>query len=368
MSTPATQLRSAARTKAAIKRASAAARREANRLDARQLEVLERRYRRAAAEMDEAILARAGETGNLRLSVLEDLRGQVDGILTRLGEQRDALLDEGLAEAAELGVQPLEGTAAGTSLAQVPEEAVRFVRSFVAEDGLQLSDRLWRLDNGARTMVGEAIEQAVIQGHSASQAATDLTSRGEPVPSDVSRKIDAAAAPRVSRLAQNALLRDEGNARHNALRVMRTELNRAHGEAYMMGAEEHPDVIGFRFVLSPRHPRRDICDMHASANLHGLGPGVYPSREATPWPAHPNTLSYVEVVFRDDVTEADREAKTDRIEWLKKQPPGVQESVLNSRKKAAALRKGLLKENQIATPWSVLKERLGRQGVDVAAL
>ncbi|HKJ94333.1 MAG TPA: hypothetical protein VKA32_01735, partial [Gammaproteobacteria bacterium] len=120
MSTPPTQLRPAARTKAQIKRASAAARRAADRLDARQLEALERRYRAAADEIDAAIMARAGETGNLRLSVLQDLRAQMDGIITRLGEERDAMLFAGLDEAAELGVQPFEQAVAGTTLARVP--------------------------------------------------------------------------------------------------------------------------------------------------------------------------------------------------------------------------------------------------------
>ncbi len=45
------------------------------------------------------------------------------------------------------------------------------VRRFVAEDGLQLSDRAWRLDRHARDIIVNAIEMAVIQGHGATQAA-----------------------------------------------------------------------------------------------------------------------------------------------------------------------------------------------------
>jgi hypothetical protein len=74
------------------------------------------------------------------------------------------------------------------------------------------------------------------------------------------------------------------------------EINRAHGTAYLKGAEAHPDCVGTRFLLSPSHPEHDECDLHASANLYGLGPGVYPPGK-TPWPAHPNTLSYVVAVF-----------------------------------------------------------------------
>ncbi|AZR60628.1 hypothetical protein ELB75_11835 [Eikenella corrodens] len=44
----------------------------------------------------------------------------------------------------------------------------------------------------------------------------------------------------------------------------------------------------------------DICDEHAAADLYGLGQGVYPVDEC-PWPAHPNTFSYTEAVYRDEI-------------------------------------------------------------------
>lgn len=70
------------------------------------------------------------------------------------------------------------------------------------------------------------------------------------------------------------VLTGSGSPMDNAMRLMRTEINRAHGEAYISGALAHPDAAGVRFLLSPAHPEPDICDLHAAANLHGLGPGV----------------------------------------------------------------------------------------------
>ena len=81
---------------------------------------------------------------------------------------------------------------------------------------------------------------------------------------------------------------------------LRTEINRAHGERYKQLARADENVIGLRFMLSPRHPRVDICDEHAAADLYGLGQGVYPVDEC-PWPAHPNTFSYTEAVYRDEI-------------------------------------------------------------------
>jgi len=352
--------------KAAIKRASRAARASMHRLDRQARAEVTALYQRARDDLAARIGQFAGQDGSLRLSVMQDLVGQVDQILVQMANTRNQALDEQLRQAATLGIEPLTGLEAGisTTLSQVADEAVRFVHQFVAADGLQLSDRIWRIDNHARQVVGDAIQSHIIQGHSASQAAQEFLAQGIAVPRDVAGKVGMAQAATVAQAAVRALMETEGSPYDNALRLFRTEINRAHGEAYMRGAEQHPDVLGFKYLLSPRHPRPDICDMHASVNRYGLGPGVYPSRAKTPWPAHPNTLSFVVVVFRDEVTAADRAGKQDRIAWLKAQPPGIQEGVLASRKKRIALEKGVLVENEIATPWSVLKKRYQRRGLD----
>jgi hypothetical protein len=183
---------------------------------------------------------------------------------------------------------------------------------------------------------------------------------GRTVPKDVVDKVGAAEALRVSREIKNGLMTGEGSPYANALRVFRTEINRAHGEAYQATAFAHPDVIGTRFLLSPNHPMHDVCDMHAHANLYGLGPGVYPQGK-NPWPAHPNTLSYTEVVFHDEITDADRAGQQDRISWLKDQPPQVREGVLGGRNKRIAFDAGHIGEGEIATPWRIIKERLEKR-------
>lgn len=355
-------------TKATIKRASARARMQVRNLDARIQQEVERIYQVAAEDLRQAIQSYADNTGTVRLQSLQQLLAQVNNRLDVMAQSRDALLDDALADAASLGVRAYTGAISDAFLTRASDEALRFVSNFIDQDGLQLSDRLWRLNNGAQQMVGDAIKQAVIQGHSASQAVNDFLRRGQPVPADVADKLGLAGADRMARVTGDQLLRADGNARQNALRVFRTEINRAHGEAYMLGGEEHPDFGGWKFLLSPRHPRTDICDMHASVNRYGLGPGVYPTREAVPWPAHPNTLSFVEIVFSDEITDEDRAGKEDRIDWLNRQPGHIQEGVLNSRAKRAALQRDLLRENEIATPWRVLRQRYERRGIDVSDL
>lgn len=353
--------------KASIKRASARARADMNKLDARVLADLDAAYRRAAANLQDDIAGYAAGDGSLRLEVLQDLLAQVNTRLGELATARSGLLDDGLTAAAQLGVRPFDGASVSGSLTRIADEAARFVREFQAADGLQLSDRLWRIDAGAREQLGQAIQTAVIQGHGASRAANDFLARGQAVPPNVAAQLGQAQASNVAKRTGSALLHDDGNARAKALRVFRTEINRAHGEAYQAAAFEHPDVIGTRFLLSPRHPEHDICDMHASVNRYGLGNGVYPQGK-NPWPAHPNTLSYTEVVFHDEVTDADRAGQQDRINWIQGQPAAVQEAVLGGNMKRAALQRGVLTEGQIATPWKILGPRYAQQGIDISNL
>jgi hypothetical protein len=353
--------------KAAIKRASARARAGMSRFDAQTLGDLTRIYRQAVADLQGQVNGYASSDGTVRLEVLQDLLAQANARLSQLEAARNSLLNQGLDQAAQIGIEPWIPHAGemAASLTNIADDAVRFVNHFVGEDGLQLSDRIWRIDNNARRVVSEAIQSAVIQGHSASKAAQEFLSRGVAVPRDVADKLSAAGAQGIGKNLADGLLRTEGNPYDAALRVFRTELNRAHGEAYQAAAFAHPDTIGTRFLLSPRHPRHDICDLHAHANVYGLGPGVYPEGK-NPWPAHPNTLSYVEVVFADEVTPEDKAGKESRLEWIGQQPAAVQASVLGGQKKAGAFRAGILRENEIATPWRVLKDKYEKRGIDPA--
>lgn len=353
-------------TKAAIKRATFKAHRDMRRLDREALAALERQYRAAANDLRLAIEARAAQDGTIKLAVLRDTLDHVNGRLNQLSDARNSLLNQNMDAAALLGVRPYENAVINVSLISVAHEAAQFARAFVAEDGLQLSDRLWRLDRGAREAVANAIQQAVIKGYSGSQAAQDFLRRGDPIPSEIIADINAAHASGVAKSAAEALMGGDGSPYDNARRVFRTEINRAHGEAYFKASDGHPDVAGYRFLLSPAHPRPDICDMHASANLYGLGPGVYPSRASCPWPAHPNTLSFVEVVFKDEISAHDKQSKDpSRVAWLKQQPIYRQAAVLGGARKQAAFAAGVLRENEIATPWRVLKAKYARRGIDV---
>ena len=151
----------------------------------------------------------------------------------------------------------------------------------------------------------------------------------------------------------------------NAMRVFRTEINRAHGTAYQRSVEQVPGSVGPRFLLSPAHPKTDICDLLAVQNLHGLGAGVYPHGKS-PWPAHPNTLNYVEAVFDDEVTAEDKAGIKTPIAALKRLTSAQRIGVLGLGK-AQLLEVGNLTQGMIKTPLAKVRARLDVQALSPEA-
>jgi len=349
--------------RAAIRRATVEAQRALRGLDAAGRAALRRAYEEAAADIRAQIAAHGGGDDSVTLANLRGLLEQVEARLAVVARTRDDLLSEGVEKAALYGARVYDvlgaavaGSAASPAAMQVSETAVRAVQAFVGADGLQLSDRIWRIDRGAREAVTGAIERAVIEGHGAIQAARAFLARGEAVPADIAAKMQAPAAGRIGKAAAQALT-GEGGAMDNAMRLFRTEINRAHGETYMAGGAQRPDFGGWRFLLSPAHPEPDICDLLAAQNLYGLGRGVYPSRAKTPWPAHPNTLSFVEIVFRDEITDEDRAGRQTSMEALAGLDAETRRGVLG-KTKSAAFDAGELKQGMIRAKVAAVRARL----------
>jgi len=321
-------------------------------------------FEAALARIRSGLESLTDASGTVPIQSLPAAEQLVNDALSALNQQTRQIVDSSLSVAATLGIDPWSEVADVISGVDLRNEVLEWVQTFVDENGLQLSDRLWRVDRLAKTRVIEAIQGAVIEGRSASQAARDLLLRGRFVPFDLESKAGRAEIARIQKELGDALLTGQGNPWFNAERVMRTEINRAYGEVAVRAAAEHPDVVAVRFLLSPRHPRPDICDMHATANLHGLGPGVYPI-DNHPWPAHPNTLSYLEPIFIDEITTEDRKGRETMTNFINGLPADRQDAILGGKAKGWAWRAGHLDPRQVSTPWYKVRAQLQRRGIDI---
>ena len=297
--------------------------------------------------------------GVIRPSAMPQLMQQIQARLNNLAEARNTALASGVETAAEIGVRPFTAKVSGAQLDAIRAEVVKSIRTHIGPDKLQLSDRLWRLDRHANEIVRGAVQNAVVRGDGAAQAARDFLARGMKPPADIALAQDASTVDSIKKSVSQGLLTDKGAPVDNAMRVMRTELNGAHARAYQSSAAADTDSIGTKFMLSPRHPRVDICDFHARANLHGLGPGVYPHGRS-PLAAHPNTLSFEVIVYADEVTATDRKGKQTPTEFLATVASKDRAGILGANKNEA-FEAGKLPATQIRSRWRDVKRRIDRK-------
>jgi len=168
-------------------------------------------------------------------------------------------------------------------------------------DGLNLSTRIWRLEQGGM----QTIRTTIAQGMAERTNAWDLARRLEGQlnadqdwpkwSEDRLRKMDAK-----QRLAskeglwRNASDRDKANPdvtgtlsppggiSYNALRLARNEIQAANHAVTSDIAQHFPGIVGRNVVLSPAHPASDICDNAVAENPH--------PKNSTFLPLHTNCL------------------------------------------------------------------------------
>ena len=99
--------------------------------------------------------------------------------------------------------------------------------------------------------------------------------------------------------------------RYFADRIARTEMARAYQDGFLLKWDANDDCVAYQWKLSGRHPRYDICDLYAKANLYGLGAGVFPKDKVPRLPAHPHCMCFLKPVIRGMM---DNETPIDRVE------------------------------------------------------
>lgn len=348
-----TGVASTAQRRANIRRAMETARASAIRQREASAAAVERLYGEAAAKIGQWLEDQAQDDGQLSQVALAAFDPFLENLLQELRRNWRAQLETGLGAAIgmtrPLRVLPSDGAHIDRTL--------RWLAEYVGNDGLQLSDRIWRVNEATRRTIVQTVQGAIIRGQSARQVAMRLIAEGKAVPADVTVTLRNASGAVISRHTRDALMAGEGNPLRNALRVMRTEINRAFTESFVSSVFEHADVGAVKFNLSPNHPRFDICDLHARANLFGLGKGVYPKGKH-PYPAHPETLSYLTVVFTDEISDADRAGQQSMAAWLKTQPADQQDAILGMNK-GRLFREGRLEDSELFATWAQVRARIG---------
>lgn len=163
--------------------------------------------------------------------------------------------------------------------------------------GLQLSDRIWKISKSN----ADAIGRIVLSGIAENMDIVDIANALEEYVQEGARTIAKDYPNMMKRMGK----RLPANLNYEALRLVRTEVSAAHGDALIRSAAYNPACKGVKWVLSSEHPEYDICDELANANI-GYGAGVYPVDQAPPMPAHPNCLCFFIEVLEEPEQFTDR--------------------------------------------------------------
>lgn len=119
-------------------------------------------------------------------------------------------------------------------------------------------------------------------------------------------------------------------ARYHAERIARTENARAYADGQMNRFLDDDDIVAFQWKLSSRHPRYDICDFYANADLYGLGKGVYPKDKFPRLPAHPHCMCHIKPLTELDIDVNKRHTNLEQagLEYIKSLSKKHQEVLL----------------------------------------
>ena len=126
-----------------------------------------------------------------------------------------------------------------------------------------------------------------------------------------SQLVDALEAQNEKALNRAIFTATQERTRYFADRIARTEMARAYQDGFLLRWDNNDDCVAYQWKLSGRHPRYDICDLYAKANLYGLGAGVFPKDKVPRLPAHPHCMCFLKPVIRGMM---DNETPTERIE------------------------------------------------------
>lgn len=215
------------------------------------------------------------------------------------------------------------------------DAAERIAQVDVAEAPKRLPKYLQEMADAARGGDKKALQKAVKRHARYINSLGEMQPDGTVRPSQYSLRgsskrfasqIQKATGEDIDKLIAKNL---EERAAYRARVIARHEANEALRSSYIESTRNKPGVVCYAFTLSNRHPRADICDVHAGANAHGLGPGRYPADEIPK--RHPMCLCAISAVTDLDhfkrpegsprVPDDFKDSKSpDAHSWLKANP------------------------------------------------
>lgn len=171
--------------------------------------------------------------------------------------------------------RPPSGNWAGGPFRPNPLAAYEPAHRWVDPNGFTLSDRIWRADLATRQKIDGLLANEIRQGRGSLQ---------------LSRQLEQFLLP--NRAGLRTRKPYGTRASFDAMRLARTEITHAHGQALMAASQANPFVSGIDWALSGSHPKIDICDQLATIGMGGERlRDPYPVENVPSYPPHPQCVT-----------------------------------------------------------------------------
>lgn len=167
--------------------------------------------------------------------------------------------------------------------------------------GLNLSERIWKTTKKINNSLGQIVIDGIQQGKHPVEVAKSMQRYVK-----AGKKTMVTEYPDMMDRIGDMLPNDLS---YEALRLARTEMASAFGEAEKRTAEEAPFSKGIRWAVSNAGVACYVCKSNAET-ITDLGKGIYTVSTLPEYPAHPNCLCNLQQVV-EDLTEYARRVK----EW-----------------------------------------------------
>jgi hypothetical protein len=170
-------------------------------------------------------------------------------------------------------------------------------------DSLNLSQRIWRIDRDARDGITNVLLNGISTGDSAWNIAQQLEQylgANQECPRWTSTRLYGRTKSQIAQGDTTGLVSSPCDGRgvsYNALRLARTEIQKAHALATDRILLSQPWVEKEQIHLSAAHPETDICDDTVQGGEDGKG--IYAVGDIE-LPLHPNCLCYKTAVLMDE--------------------------------------------------------------------
>ena len=252
------------------------------------------------------------------------IKSAIDIAFDRIGynDRIKSIMSEGIYSSAL-------GASAGTKVTIEYDAITKYFLKTQFAGGANLSDRLHSAD--AKRIINATLQEAIQRKNNAYAFARELTSRGAvsfdkfpralrdviDMPDSTQAMQDAAnyvkslsgieeSSERLKKAYSNLLEAVKtgdaeviakatkravnGKVAYHNKRIARSEFARSYEMTFNRTIDAEDRIVGYRVLLSSRHPRYDQCNIYAEADLYGYGPGVYPKDIGAEIPFHPNCL------------------------------------------------------------------------------